>query len=88
MKCGGVSGELVVQGKPRPVSSQGEKKKRGERMEDGGKEGKQKWLVEGGWVGWEGGTEKGPLSVLNKSRRTFFLPPPVVLSNSISTEEQ
>lgn len=43
-------------------------------------------MVGGGGVGW--GTEKGPLSVLNKSKRTFFLPPPVVLSNSISTEEQ
>lgn len=50
-----------------------------ERREDGGKEGRTEPV---------GGTEKGPLSVLNESRRTFFLPPPVVLSNSISTEEQ
>lgn len=76
MKHSVISGERVVQGKLRPVSLQGEKKKRGERME-----GRQKWLV-------VGGAEKGPLSVLNKSKRTFFLPPPVVLSNSISTEEQ
>lgn len=82
MKHSVVSGERVVQGKLRPVSLQGEKKKRGE---DGGKEGKQKWLVFGCWGG---GTEKGPLSVLNESKGTFFLPPPVVLSNSISTEEQ
>lgn len=44
----------------------------------------------GGWgcVGLVWGAEKGPLSVLNESKGTFFLPPPVVLSNSISTEEQ
>lgn len=39
-------------------------------------------------VGGSGGTEKGPLSVLKESKRTFFLPPPVALSNSISTEDQ
>lgn len=80
MKRSVISGELVVQGKLRPVSLQGEKKKRDERME-GGRSGWRRG-VGGGW------TEKGPLSVLNESKRTFFLPPPVVLSNSISTEEQ
>lgn len=40
MKCGVISGELVVQRKLRPVSLQGEKKKRGEMME-----GRQKWLA-------------------------------------------
>lgn len=45
MKRGVISGELVVQGKLRPVSLQGEKKKRGERME-----GWQKWFA-GGWSG-------------------------------------
>lgn len=34
MKRSVVSGERVVQGKLRPVSLQGEKKKRGERMEE------------------------------------------------------
>lgn len=44
MKCSVISGELVVQGKLRPVSLQGKKKKkRGERME-----GRQKWLAGGG----------------------------------------
>lgn len=71
-----ISGEPVVQRKLGPVSLQGEKK-RGDR-----KEGRQKCL-EG-----RGGTEKGPLSVLKESKGTFFLPPPVALSNSISTEDQ
>lgn len=35
-----------------------------------------------------GGTEKGPLSVLNETERTFFLPPPNALSNSISAGER
>lgn len=84
MKRSVISGEPVLQGKLRPVSLQGEKK-RGKR-----KEGRQKWLVpELGYGGvGRGGAEKGPLSVLNESKRTFFLPPPVVLSNSISTEER
>lgn len=34
MKRSVISGELVVQGKLRPVSLHGEKKKRGERMEE------------------------------------------------------
>ena len=90
MKRSVISGELVDQRKLRSVSLRGEKKKRGEMME--GKERRQSWVVVvvvvvgGGGRRW--GTEKGPLSVLNESKRTFLLPPPVVLSNSISTEEQ
>lgn len=56
---------------------QGEKKKRRAR----------EWR-EGGMAEVAGGAEKGLLSVLNETKRTFFLPPPVVLSNSISLEEQ
>lgn len=50
--------------------------------------GRQNGMVGGYGRGLKGGTEKGPLSVLKESKRTFFLPPPVVLSNSISGEEQ
>lgn len=38
-------------------------------------------------VGGSGELKKA-LSVLKESKRTFFLPPPVALSNSISTEDQ
>lgn len=54
MKRSVISGEPVLQGKLRPVSLQGEKK-RGKR-----KEGRQKWLVPelgygGVGMGWGGG---------------------------------
>lgn len=52
MKRSVISGELVVQGKRRPVSLQGEKKKRGERME-GRREGRSGW--QGGGLGVGGG---------------------------------
>ena len=74
MKRSVISGELVDQRKLWSVSLRGEKKKRGEMME--GKERRQRWVVVVGGGGRRWGTEKGPLSVLNESKRTFLLPPP------------